>query len=107
MRRASQTGRPTGKVWQLFRTAEELVCQRPLGIPHWRPWEFPRDGHENSPRTAMEFPGPSASQWHHPLARGGVDEADRFALGDDDVGMVEQPIDERRGDGLVHELVEA
>jgi hypothetical protein len=32
-------------------------CQRPLGIPHWRPLEFPRDGHENSPRTATELPG--------------------------------------------------
>jgi AcrR family transcriptional regulator len=28
--------------------------------------EFPRDGHENSPRTATEFPAPSAGEGHHP-----------------------------------------
>ena len=70
------------------------LCQRPLGIPHWRPLEFPRDGHENSPRTATEFPGPSTGEGHHPLARGGVDQADRFAFGDDDVGMVQEPVNE-------------
>ena len=43
-------------------------CQRPLGIPRWRPLEFLRDGHENSPRTATQFPGPSTGQGHHPLA---------------------------------------
>jgi hypothetical protein len=82
-------------------------CQRPLGIPHWRPLEFPRDGHENSPRTATKFPGRSTGQRHHPLARSGVDQADRFTFGDDDVGMVQEPVNESRGDGLVHELVEA
>ena len=41
-------------------TDERAECQRPLGIPHWRPIEFPGDGHENSPRTAMGFPAPSA-----------------------------------------------
>jgi hypothetical protein len=46
----------------------KTTCQRPLGIPHWRPLEFPRDGHENSPRTAMEFPACSAGEGHHPLA---------------------------------------
>ena len=37
-----------------------IECQRPLGIPHWRPLEFPRDGHENprgwpwnSPRSQL------------------------------------------------------
>ena len=69
-------------------------CQRPLGIPHWRPLEFPRDGHENSPRTATEFPALSTGQRHHPLARSGVDQADRFTFGDDDVGMVQEPVNE-------------
>jgi RNA polymerase sigma factor (sigma-70 family) len=83
---------------QLSRPDREIVslcdCQRPLGIPHWRPMEFPRDGHENSPRTATEFPAPSAGQRHHPLARGGIDQADRFAFGDDDVGVVLEPVDQ-------------
>jgi hypothetical protein len=79
---------------ELARIYYVQMCQRPLGIPRGRPMEFPRDGHENSPRTAMSFPGPSAGERHHPLARGGVDEAHRFALGDDDMGVVQEPVDE-------------
>ena len=84
----------TTKESMFFDRSDPMICQRPLGIPHWRPLEFPRDGHENSPRTATEFPGPSTGQRHHPLARSGVDQADRFTFGDDDVGMVQEPVNE-------------
>ena len=39
-------------------------------MPHWRPLEFPRDGHENSPRTATEFPGLQLASGTTPFAAG-------------------------------------
>jgi hypothetical protein len=47
------------------KTLDDFV--RPLGIPDWRPLEFPRDGHENSPRTATEFPGSQLASGTTPL----------------------------------------
>ena len=77
-------------------------CQWPLVSPHWRPRVFPADGRGFSPRTVMRFPrgrswdSPrrSVCEWFHPLAGGGVGESDGFAVGDDEVGVVHQPVDE-------------
>ena len=104
-------------------------CQRPSRSPHRRPSELPRDGHDNSPGTATKSPrgrplslprdghgnsprtatiSPRLSvEGHHPLAGERVCQAHRLAVGDDDVGVVHEPVDQGRGDGLVHELVEA
>ena len=39
-------------------------------------------------------------QWRHPLAGGGLGEADAVAGGHDDVGVVEEPVDGGVGDGF-------
>ena len=61
-------------------------------------------------RTARWWPGvlPVAQlvQWRHPLAGGGLGEADAVAGGEDDVGVVQEPVDGGVGDGLGHEFVE-
>ena len=49
----------------------------------------------------------SSGQWPHPLAAGGLGEADGVAGGDDDVGVVHEPVDGGVGDGFGHEFVEA
>lgn len=46
------------------------------------------------PRRSRQAVTPAASP---PLARGGLGEAERRALGDHDVGVVEQPIHRGRG----------
>lgn len=43
----------------------------------------------------------------HPLAGGGLGEADGVAGGEHDVGVVQEAVDGGVGDGLGHELVEA
>lgn len=86
------------------------TCQRSAGCPRWRPRGFPMSGHEDSPRAAVVFPGcggvRSGGQGVTPFAAGGIREADGFAFGEDEVGVVHEPVDERGGDGAVHELVE-
>src|SRR3954453_19822290 len=52
-----------------------------------------------------ELPG-SVVQWPHPFASGCLGEADRVAGGDDDVGVVHEPINGGVGDGLGHQLIE-
>ena len=51
----------------------------------------------------MDLPGRSVGQWPHPLASGCLGEADGVAGGDDDVGVVEQPVDGGVGDRLGHQ----
>ena len=77
----------------------EIVCQWPPEIPHRRSWIFPRDGHGNSPRTAMGIPQGrprcglgSVLERLHPLPRCGVCKSHRLPFGDNDVGMMEQPV---------------
>lgn len=75
-------------------------------FPCGRSGEVPVGGHGDSPGTAGCFPG-LFGQGLHPLSVECVFESDRFALGDDDVGVVEEPVNEGAGEGFVHELVEA
>lgn len=69
-----------------------------MRIPQGRPREVPADG-----QLLQE----GLCERHHPLAGEGILEADRLAVGDDDMGVMEQSVDECRGDRLVHQLVEA
>ena len=57
-------------------------------FPCGRSGEVPAGGHGDSPGTAGCFPG-LFGQGLHPLSVECVFESDRFALGDDDVGVVE------------------
>ena len=57
-------------------------------FPCGRSGEVPVGGHGDSPGTAGCFPG-LFGQGLHPLSVECVFESDRFALGDDDVGVVE------------------
>ncbi len=54
----------------------------------------------------MELPSGSVGQWPHSFASGCLGEADRVAVGDDDVGVVEEPVDGGVGDRLRHQFVE-
>ena len=54
----------------------------------------------------MVLPGRSVVQWPHPFASGCLGEPDRVAGGDDDVSVVEQPVDGGGREGLGHQLVE-
>ncbi len=82
----------------------------------------PADGQQLSPRTDGEAPHgrprelpaqrvgrlrASVAERHHPLARRRVGEADRLAVGEHDMGVMEQAIDQSRGDGAVHQLVKS
>ena len=90
--------------------ADGDFCQRSAGCPRWRPRGFPMNGHENSPRAAMVFPGCGVcglgGQGCDSFAAGGIGETDGCAFGEHEVGVVHEPVDERGGDGSVHELVE-
>ena len=86
----------------LVSTAIRISPQAAMYFPRGRPREVPGDGHWNSPGTATRTPrgrprvgSGSVVEWLHPLARGGVGQAHRFPFGDDDVGMMEKPVDER------------
>jgi len=54
----------------------------------------------------LGLPG-SVGQWHHPLAAGCLCETDRIAGGDDEVGVVEEPVDGGVRDCFGHEFVES
>lgn len=82
-----------------FPVGGQVVSPGAVGCcPRGRPWGFPMGG--------RVFPR-SFGQGLHPLSVECVFESDRFALGDDDVGVVEEPVNEGAGDRFVHELVEA
>ncbi|CCM65066.1 hypothetical protein BN381_500024 [Candidatus Microthrix parvicella RN1] len=82
-----------------FPVGGQVVSPWAVGCcPRGRPWGFPKGG--------RVFPR-SFGQGLHPLSVECVFESDRFALGDDDVGVVEEPVNEGAGDRFVHELVEA
>ena len=85
---------------------EMALCQRPVGSARWRTAELPAGGQQNCPFVANRTARGSVGQWHHPLAGGGLGEADAVAGGEDDVGVVQQPVDGCVGDGLGHEFVE-
>jgi len=50
--------------------------------------------------------GLGSGQWPHPLPGEGLGQADGVAGGLADVGVVQEPVDGRGGEGLGHELVE-
>ena len=54
----------------------ENNCQWPVGSAQWRTAELPTGGQQNCPFVANRFARGSVGQWHHPLARGGLGEAD-------------------------------
>ena len=81
-------------------------CQWPVGSARWRTVELPVGGQQNCPLVANRFARGSVGQWHHPLAGGGLGEADAVAGGHDDVSVVQQPVDGGVGDGLGHQFVE-
>ena len=82
------------------------LCQWPVGSAQWRTAELPGGGQQNCPFVANRTARGSLGQWRHPLAGGGLGEADAVAGGHDDVGVVQQPVDGGVGDGLGHEFVE-
>lgn len=47
----------------------------------------------------------SVGQWPHPFAVGCLGEADRVAVGDDDVGVMQESVDGGVGDRLGHQFV--
>ena len=83
-----------------------IMCQWPVGSAQWRTVELPVRGQQNCPVVARCSARGSVGQWRHPLAGGGLGEADAVAGGHDDVGVMEQPVDGGVGDGLGHEFVE-
>src|SRR5579875_188158 len=78
--------------------------------------EIRLDGLVISRLAATRFPGwwppvlPAGGlgcQRDHPLAREGLGEPVRVALGQDEVGVVEQPVDGGGGEGLRHDRIES
>ncbi len=64
-------------------------CQWPVGSAQWRTVELPVGGQQNCPVVARCSARSSVGQWRHPLAGGGLGEADAVAGGHDDVGVVQ------------------
>ena len=77
-----------------------------MGFAQWRTVELHSRGQQNCPAVARCSARSSVGQLRHPLAGGGLGEADAVAGGEHDVGVVEQPVDGGVGDGLGHEFVE-
>lgn len=66
------------------------------GFPRERSWFLPASGHGISPRAVMRVPYDwLVAEWLDPLSSGGVGESDRVAVGDHDVGVMQQSIDQR------------
>ena len=82
------------------------ACQRPVVSVQWRPAELPGGGQVSCPPSSPERSG-LVGQWRHPLSGGGLGEADAVACGEDDVGVVQHPVDGGVGDGLGHQFVES
>ena len=81
-------------------------CQWPVGFAQWRTVELPSRGQQNCPFVANRFARRLVGQWRHPLSGGGLGESDAVAGGEDDVGVVKEPVDGGVGDGLWHQFVE-
>jgi YVTN family beta-propeller protein len=71
----------------------------------WWPRELPGDGHGICPLLAITGRGFSG-QGAHPLTGEGLAEADAVSGGLADVGVVQEPVDGRGGEGLGHQFVE-
>ena len=77
------------------------MCPVTVTVPaRWWPPDLPGGGHRSGP-------GPGLGQGFHPLAGEGLGEADAFAAGLAEVGVVQEPVDGRGREGLGHDLVEA
>lgn len=93
-----------------------MVCQRPVGTAHGRPAEVPAGGHENCPfaaRSSAHWVVVDPAVWRAgSVHRGdsfsgeGLGQADGVAAGLAEVGVVQQPVHGRGGEGLRHQLVE-
>jgi ChaB len=80
-------------------------------------WFLPVGGRGFSPRMAIRIPrggpwlSPGVVRWRSvegldSFAGGRLGEADGVAAGHDDVGVVQEPVNERCGDGAWHEFLE-
>lgn len=67
---------------------------------------MPGDGHQISPWVAISCPREGLGEGGHPLAGGGFFEAVGVTLGEDDVGVVQEPVHPGGGEGGGHEFVE-
>ena len=88
---------------------ERAACQRSLGNLVGRVCFLRAGGHQFSRLVAACSPGGAGlgGQRDHPLAGEGLGEPVRVALGEDQVGVVQQPVHGRRCEGLGHDRVEA
>ena len=78
-----------------------------IGSPHRRPSFLPTGGHEFSPRPGGRFMSVSG-QGPHPFAGGRLREPVAvLPVGDDHVGVMQEPLDGRGREGLGHQLVES
>ncbi len=73
--------------------------------------KFPTGGHHFSPLVAIKSPHQgwvgSSGQGHHPFAGGRLRQPVAvLPVGDDHVGVVQEPLDGRGGERLWHQLVE-
>lgn len=80
-------------------------------IPHWWPSFLPAGGHQISPPVAIVSPqqgvGSGSGEGLHPLAGGRLGESVALlAVGDDHVGVMQEPVDGRGRHGLWHQFVE-
>ena len=94
--------------------AIDPVCQGTVGSARGWSLDLPVDGHVFCPVMAMgsahggcgHHEGPFSGQGRHPLPGEGLGQADGLAGGLADVGVVQEPVDRGRGEGLGHQLVE-
>ena len=98
--------RGVGKGWPLcvgrVSTAIGWSPWAVVGFSRVWPGGFPGGGH-GFPRRCSG----GSVEGLDSFAGGGLSEADRVAAGHDDVGVVEEPVDERGGDGAGHEFFES
>ena len=91
-----------GRRWPMrLSTAIDFSPWADVGFPRVWPSEFPGVGPLFSPGMCGGLVEGLDS-----FAGGGLGEADRIAGGDDDVGVVHEPVNERGGDGSWHEFLE-
>jgi hypothetical protein len=83
-------------------------CQWSFGFPRWRKVEIPEVGRWLSPLAAGFVAGWGLlGKGFDALAVGGFGESEAVAFGDEDVRVVQEPIDGGRGEGFGHDLVES